>query len=395
MVNFASDEIPPSQPPRWDAGERAWVLTRYAHALDVLRSPDARVIEGDRELQKMSRRLGAPFPELAAVLAGMLVCQNPPRHAHSRASLKPVIARIGERWTADAVGLAVLHLLSGIGEGACEDAIARLADALPNAVMADAIDLEVAEVEWLRREGAIVARAWRRPLAVREYPPIEASAARVRRFLAARGVCSPASRRIAAPYAPEGPSLSEEVGPGDDTAIFFLLMAGVENSAAFLGNALHLLALDPALQQALRDRPDRVDGFVEEALRCHGPLKRLAPRTLERDLTLDGVTIQAGSVLTIRPDSANRDPDAFPDPDRFDLERKSPPPISFSAGAHACMGSMLARLEARVLIGHLLERFEVAPGDAPPRRAASRDFHRLESLRLAFTPVAASLRRRA
>jgi len=83
--------------------------------------------------------------------------------------------------------------------------------------------------------------------------------------------------------------------------------------------------------------------------------------------------------------AANRDPAVFSDPHRFDISRREGPHITFGGGAHICIGAPLARLEARLAIGMLFERFPglaLAEPDAPPRWRAAPFFRGLESLRV-------------
>jgi cytochrome P450 len=142
---------------------------------------------------------------------------------------------------------------------------------------------------------------------------------------------------------------------------------------------IHSLSQMPELQEHLRQAPAMVSGFINETLRCYPPLKRIVGRKTNRSLTLSGVEIPQDAVLIINLESAHHDPEAYPDPECFDLERTGPPTLAFGAGAHACVGVALARLEARVLIERLLRDFVVVPaGEA--RLRPSLDWNEFESL---------------
>jgi cytochrome P450 len=84
---------------------------------------------------------------------------------------------------------------------------------------------------------------------------------------------------------------------------------------------------------------------------------QLGNRRAARDTTLGGVDIAAGTYVHICIGAANRDPDQFPDPDRLDIRRTPNRHLAFATGIHACAGMSLARMEAQVAIGRLLQRF--------------------------------------
>ena len=101
-------------------------------------------------------------------------------------------------------------------------------------------------------------------------------------------------------------------------------------------------------------------------MRYDGSSQAIA-RTLTTDVELHGRTLAAGDRVALLIGSANRDPRAFPDPDRYDLERDTSAMVSFGASRHFCLGASLARLEARVALSELVSRvraYEVDPSKA-------------------------------
>jgi cytochrome P450 len=147
-----------------------------------------------------------------------------------------------------------------------------------------------------------------------------------------------------------------------------LLSAGGETTSSLVGNAVRLLADDQELQQRLREKPELIDVFVEEALRLESPFRQQM-RSIPHDTTLGGVKIPAGSTVVLLFGAANRDPGRFDNPDVVDLDRGSPRRhLAFGHGIHYCVGAALARIEARVVLSTLFERtreFALDPDDAP------------------------------
>src|SRR6202035_1754886 len=103
---------------------------------------------------------------------------------------------------------------------------------------------------------------------------------------------------------------------------------------------------------------------IEEALRYEPPLL-ITSRVAAVDTELSGVVIPAGSSVTPMLGSANRDPDAYPDPERFDIFRDPKQHVSFGTGPHMCLGMHLARMETRVALNGLLDRLPNLRPDAP------------------------------
>jgi cytochrome P450 family 144 len=138
------------------------------------------------------------------------------------------------------------------------------------------------------------------------------------------------------------------------TILHTLLSAGGESTTSLLGNAVRMLAENPALQQQLRAQPELVDIFVEEALRLESPFRQML-RSVPRDTTLGGVDIPAGSTVLLMFAAGNRDPAQFDHPDQIDLTRGSPKRhLAFGHGIHFCVGAALARIEARAVLQAVL-----------------------------------------
>jgi cytochrome P450 family 144 len=135
-----------------------------------------------------------------------------------------------------------------------------------------------------------------------------------------------------------------------------LFSAAGESTASLLGSAAWILTDRPEIQQQLRENPELLGAFIEEALRFESPFRGHYRHTW-RDTTLAGVELPADSHLLLMWGAANRDPAHFEAPNEFRLDRGSAKDhVTFGKGAHFCVGAALARLEARIVLGMLLER---------------------------------------
>jgi cytochrome P450 len=147
-----------------------------------------------------------------------------------------------------------------------------------------------------------------------------------------------------------------------------LLIAGSETTTHLLGTALTLLMDHPRNIAALREGPETALSFVEETLRFDGPVQATL-RWTPTGTSVDSVRIPAGGSALILLGAANRDPRRFAHPDVFDPHRPDNRPLTFGAGAYHCLGAALARLEARIALPMILDRFPgIALAGEPVRR---------------------------
>ncbi len=138
-----------------------------------------------------------------------------------------------------------------------------------------------------------------------------------------------------------------------------LLIGGYENTAHQIGKGLLTLFNHPDQLARLRAEPDLMPRAVEEMLRYTGSLDSGygSPRYATEEVAIGGAVIPKGATVLVLRASANRDPDQFPEPDRFDIHRDAGPHLSFGYGPHFCLGAPLARLEMEVGYRTLLRRF--------------------------------------
>lgn len=166
-----------------------------------------------------------------------------------------------------------------------------------------------------------------------------------------------------------------------------ILIGGDETSRHVMTDGMLALLDHPDQFAVLRDDPAAIEVGVEELLRWVSPIKNMS-RTVTRDVEIHGETMREGDQLILMYPSANRDPAAFDDPDRFDVRRDPNPHLAFGFGPHFCMGASLARLELKVMFTELMRRLPDLhlAGDPLPRRS-SNFISGPEAMPVAFTPA--------
>lgn len=152
----------------------------------------------------------------------------------------------------------------------------------------------------------------------------------------------------------------------DEEVAFACIMsfvAGTETTQCLIANTVLAIASRPEQETLLRCSPSLVPKAVEESIRFHTPLQ-FTKRVAQSDFDLNGVRIGVGEQILLCLGSANRDERVFAEPDVFDVRRERLPHVGFGYGLHACLGGLLARLQAERALSTLLERYAMWKVDA-------------------------------
>ncbi len=338
----------------FDEKQQCWQVLGHPEALAVLSDPAV-----------FSSDLTARLPEqddVALFERGNLVRMDPPRHRQLR-------ALVGQAFTPRVVAdlePRIAELTTGLLDDVGErfDLVDALAHPLPVIVIAELLGVPTAD------RGLF--RGWADVLLGQEVDPDQPLEEAGEQALAA---VVPTMREMNAYFLdhirarradPRGDLTSRlaqaEVDGqrlADEEIIGFvglLLIAGHITTTATLGNSVLTLDQHPDAAAEVRADPGLLPAAVEEVLRVRTPFPRLA-RLTTADADVGGVRIPAGQVVLPWLTAANRDRRVFADPDRFDLHRRPNPHLTFGHGVHFCLGAPLARLEARVALRLLLERY--------------------------------------
>ena len=146
-----------------------------------------------------------------------------------------------------------------------------------------------------------------------------------------------------------------------------VLAAGADTTILTMANAMQAFALFPEEYQQIRSDPTLVRVAFDESLRWDSP-SRMAGRITTREVDIEGITIPAGQRVGLMFAAANRDPRAWPNPDQYDIGRDLRNQVGWGYGVHACVGRVLAQLEAQALLSEVarrVSRIEMA-GDPEP-----------------------------
>jgi cytochrome P450 len=138
--------------------------------------------------------------------------------------------------------------------------------------------------------------------------------------------------------------------------ILLLMVAGHETTTGLIGNAVYWMDQYRGARQMLIEEPGLMTNAVEEFLRFDSPVQATDRKVVE-EVTIGGHLIPKGGSITVLLGAANRDPRLFDRPNELLVDRESPRSLSFGHGIHHCIGAALARMETRVALTALLERY--------------------------------------
>ena len=360
----------------------AWVFTRHADIDAILR--DHRRFSNDPRKGTLSRRQRANLPTEDEFTMLFL---DPPDHKRLRAlvnkAFTPKVVNALEPHIRSLLGA----LLDDVDDPAGFDLMQAVAQPLPVIVIAEMLGIPA--------EDRAQFKVWSDQRARVLEPAIEPRE---------RAVAETASRALDAYFRPiikerrEAPqddivsALAQAEEEGERLTeretlnmLRLLLIAGNETTTNLIGNGILALLRHPDQLQRLRDDPGLIPAAVDELLRFDSPVQTDFRRVLE-DCEVSGIPLRKRENMILLLGAANRDPDVFENPDRLDVGRDDRSHLSFGRGIHHCIGAPLARLEGRIVLETLLERFSsIGLLDERPRFRNSIVLRGLESLPLCCT----------
>ena len=325
-----------------------WAVTRHAEVLAGFKDHERLVNSGGISIE------GGDLSEEGADVLSFLG-MDPPRHTRMRGLVsKGFTPRRVSALEPQVRALANRYIDRFVDRGACEF-IEDFAGRLPMDVVSEMLDVPESDRDELRGWSDTVLH---REEGVRGVPQagIEASMKLLAYFveLVAGRRKRPGADLISALLEVEvdGDRLEDK----DVIAFTYLMIiAGNETTTKLLANCLYWLEANPDERDKVRRDPARIPDWIEETLRYDNSTQLMA-RTVSRDFEWCGETLREGEKLLLLIGSANRDARAFPEPDRYDLDRDTSAQLGFGKGIHFCLGANLARLEARVALEEIQRR---------------------------------------
>ena len=331
----------------------AWVLSRHADVDAVLR--DFRRFSNDQRKRDPVRRRRSTLPQIPYPTILFL---DPPDHTRLRSLVNKAFTPKAVADLEPRIRRMTRTLLDAAADPAGFDLMETLANPLPVMVIADMLGVPVEDRAQFREWSNQRARILEPTVGRREFRIAEEAS----KSLDAYFLSIIKARRIV----PRDDIISalihvEEAGDrlteGEMLGLLrLLLVAGNETTTNLIGNGMLALLRHPEQLRALRQDPGRIPAAVEELLRFDSPVQASLRLVLE-DCEVNGIPLRRDDNVLLLNGAANHDPAVFDHPERLDIGRRENNHVAFGRGIHFCLGAPLARLEGRVAIEVLLERY--------------------------------------
>jgi cytochrome P450 len=365
---FVSDPYPTftrlrhETPLLWHAPTGQYLALTYALCNGVLR---------DRRFGRLwhDKEPGERFEPFNNLHRNQMMENEPPDHTRLRSLVAKAFARGHVERLRPRVQELAGALLEKVAEAGEFDLIEDFAEPLPVAVIAELLGIPETDRHLLRPWSQHIVRMYEygRDTAIEDAAVTAAAEfGEYMHDLALKRRADPHDDLVS------HLALAEERGQtlSDDELVasaILLLNAGHEASVNAFGNGVVTLLDRPDQLQRLRADDQLVPTALEEMIRYDAPLQ-LFERTAREDMQMGEVTVQEGEKVAALLGSANRDPAAFEEADRFDIARAPNHHVGFGAGLHHCLGAPLARMELQISLPMLLHRFPRLEPAAPPVR---------------------------
>ena len=363
----------------------AWVFSRFADIDAILR--DHRHFSSDSRKRVASSGRRASLPK---VDEPSMLFLDPPDHTRLRALVNKAFTPRAVAALEPHIRELMTRLLDAVDDPSGFDLMAAVAKPLPVIVIAEMLGIPPKDREQFGIWSDQRARILEPTLTPAERETAESAMRALDAYL------EPIiSERKADPRDDIISALAQAEEEGDRLTerevlvmLRLLLVAGNETTTNLIGNGMLALLRHPDQMAALRDDPGLIPSAVEELLRYDSPVQ-VDMRSALDDCDVNGFHVRRGDSVVMLLGAANRDPDRFEAPDRLDVRRGDQNHLAFGRGIHHCLGAPLARLEGRVVLESLIERFRSMRllEDRPPFRS-SVVLRGLSSLPVSGTPSA-------
>jgi cytochrome P450 len=386
-TEFLTDPYPGHELMR-EAGPVVW-LSRYG-IYAAARHAEVRVILNDHDNYISSAGVGlanfhreTPFRPKSLILEA-----DPPGHTKARAVLARILSpktvtQIRSTFAQEADAL-VDALLARAAGGQAIDAVKELSEVYPLKVFPDAVGLEQKGRENLLLYGDMVFNAFgpRNELLARAAQKVQPVTAWIMDHCQ-RAMLRPGGFGDLIYQAADAGELTQEEAP---MLVRSFLSAGVDTTVNGLGNALLCLANFPDQYGKLHRDPGLARAAFEEALRFESAVQTFF-RTTARAVELGGATLPAEAKVLTFLAAANRDARQWPQPERFDIERRPTGHMAFGSGIHGCVGQVVARLEGELVLSALARKVRKIELVGTPVRRLNNTLRALASMPMRLTPA--------
>ncbi len=374
-------------PVLWDDEHRMWLVCGYPEVFEAFRRPETSVATAAARIRPALGDDARRFEPLIGAVSRFLTRLDPPDHTRLRGLVQKAFTLHAVERMHDQIASLVDGYLSALPRPGEMDVMSAVAVPFPVTVICRMLGVPLQDQAHIKRWSDDLGSIADNDPRVEVLERAQESLGEMRRYILdviARRTRDPRDDLLSALITVEeaGDRLSADELFG---IVQVLFIAGQETTTNLIGNGLYALLAHPDQLRRLRDEPGLMSGAIEECLRYDSPVQSRT-RVATADIELGDQRIRAGQTLFLLLGAANRDPRVFSEPDRFDIARTNNHHLAFGHGAHYCLGSALARLEASIGFGRIIARMPrlALNPQAPPQRRPNFSLRGFASLGVTF-----------
>lgn len=336
-------------------GARIWYITRYEDVVAVLKD-NGRFVKDPRHIEGQPAAVSLSNRNIFQNINQNMLFADPPDHTRLRTLVSQAFTPRRVEAMRPRIQAIAQRLLDQMAEHETADLIAAYAFPLPITVIMELLGVPAADQAQVHDWSKVIIAPGRYGIT------LKLRKRKIRDFV--HYLHTMFADRRQQPQDDLITDLVQAEESGDtltetelSSMVALLFVTGHETVVNLIGNGVLALLQHPIQLQLLREKPTLIDSTIEELLRYDGPVETSTTRWAREDVEIHGRLIRRGDVVRVVMTSANRDAAVFDNPDALDITRSDNPHIAFGRGLHYCLGAPLARLEGRIALLSLFERF--------------------------------------
>lgn len=341
----------------WSEKSKYWIVSRYADVHGILRD-----LSYEKQLQRWNQinplvKMLPPVHSLQKSRATWMLNMNPPDHTRMRGLVNKAFTPAMVNSLRPRIEENVNHYIDQVASMKEFDLVPEFSFPIPVTVIAQMLGVPHEDRDKFHHWSTILTDTLEPQMDLGKLSKAATATDELIEYF--RGVANerrrePKNDLISALVAAEeeGQKLTEEELLNN---CILILVAGHETTVNLIGNAVRTLLQHPDQLKMLQENPNLIQGAISEVLRFESPVQTTR-RLASEDIEVGGETIKAGDMVVLLMGAANRDPEQFPDPDRFDITRDAKKHLAYGHGIHHCLGSSLANTEGQIAVSALFKR---------------------------------------
>jgi cytochrome P450 len=352
--------------PFFDNKNAVWKICGFNDVYSILHNPDALVSDAPKNLTLLQSRSNLDFLSLIQMFNGTLIFRNHIDHERGRNFLKKGLLINSALVSSATIKGEIRKILSSIPLNQEIDAISLISNKIPASVMGNLLGLEMETCNELALLNSSLVGLWEPLQPISNYMQGNLIAKKAIELIS-KNISLNKKNHVLNSWFSMGQRNYQLSKSEISSLLLFFFIVGIEETSAFLGNALLILLTETQLNQPNNFIDGNLQPYIYEMLRFCGPIRSVSHRTFSNPIVLSGTEIPPNSAIECNVELAHFDPNIFKNPCIFDPSREGPRPIVFGGGVHSCIGRRLTLVQVSLLLQELSLNYKLVKENVNPQ----------------------------